>query len=193
MKIFSLLVAMLIIFSCATKSKSKDISKVETEVSNQTQSGQESGIGIKSQNNYKGKGMSEFAQAVSFTNWGYSGVQGDEFSLTITETENGYQMTAKGAGTANAGKSEVNKQSKWQQQYESKIDSVAKAFENRYFEFILKSEAKSKDLIVEKKSTGFQAGVYIMLGVGSIVLILLLFFGWKLRKLSTSVREILQL
>lgn len=187
MRIIALIFCLLLV-GCVTKKKAVEIAKTEIDQKESISDIQESTTDISTQKESSSLTAYDFGQIMGKWAINYDGDVGDGFRFYMNQTENGWEAGAEGKGTATAKSETVNTNYKLGLTHSEKHDSIASILSNRIFELESKLEAYEKNKLVEKESTGLQAGAYIGGTILLIVLILLFWLGWKLRKLGQSVQ-----
>lgn len=177
--IYILLLSLLL--SCATKHKTIDSVAREEHFRANTDSISAYVGGLNVQSEFSGFEVKDFAQALSFLNWNYSGGNADNFTVAIRQTADGYEASMFGFGSAEGGNTISQSLESQLLQLQSKYDSLeyklSEVRTNIESIEILKERIKAS----EKKSTGFQAGFYITAGIAVIVMFFLLFLGWRMK------------
>ena len=174
--------------ACVTKTKAVEQTKAEVASSGSATNEIDANLSVKSNRENEGFGFSEFAQAASWMNWQFNGQPDDKFKLAINKTENGYEVTAEGTGTANGASSASTTNEYWEIKYQEKFDSLTAFYEKKFAENANKIAYLQKEMSKEKEVKSTTAGVYIIAGVAIIVVIFLLWLGRKFNVVLKEVR-----
>jgi|GEM_PF-3571989 hypothetical protein len=185
-----IVLSIFLLFGCVAKKKVVDVKKTEVEASQKVENSEDTKVNLSVQSDFKGFGISEFTQAASFLNWQFVGQNpSDEFRLKIDQTENGFEMIATGVGSASAETNSKFEVSRWQEEYQTKYDSVLTALSEykETTESKFKQLEKSKE--VDKKAIGVPAGVYIVAALLGLFWLLLAMFKRRLKLLLNTFKR----
>lgn len=175
------LLLVILFSSCVTKQKMVDISKSEIEVFEDSEIETNSTSNLSIESNYKGFEFSEFAQITEKFNWNFSGQNADdELKIKIDKTESGFEITAKGKGSANAETNSKFEVSQSHLELQSKYDSVLVAFSDYKNKTESRTKKFEKEKTVEKKSVRNPAG-YVIIFFLFLAFLVGTFIAFKLR------------
>ena len=172
MKKLLLFILFLSFTNCATKKKTVDKSRAETEYKESTGLSSTHTGKLNIESNFKGFGVEDFTHSLSWLNWQYA----DDFSVEIKQVDGGYKIEAKGKGEATGGQTISQEVKEWQSEYELKYSQLEKEFSDYKYETDQKLKVHTKEKEVEKESTGFQVGFWIFLGVAVLLSIVILYW-----------------
>lgn len=168
-------------FGCATKQKAVDKAKIETVETSHIETKETAAADFKTTSETSGLTAYDFSQLISKWKLDYDGEMNDGFRFYLSQTDTGWEAGAEGKGKATAWSesnyTEVRTETNWKESF----DSLALISKSKLTEYESRIKSLEQSKVIEKKSTGFQAGTYITIGVGIIVLLFLLFLGWRMK------------
>lgn len=168
-------------FGCATKQKAVDKTKAETTEISHTKTDETSVAEIKTTSEISGLTAYDFSQLISKWSLDYDGEMNDGFRFYFTQTDTGWEAGAEGKGKATAQSESNYIETRSETNWEESFDSLALISQSKFTQYESRIKTLEQSKTIEKKSTGFQAGTYITIGVGIIVLLFLLFLGWRMK------------
>lgn len=143
--------------SCRTAKKIVDISKVDTSISSNLDTSSQYSGELNIESSFKGFGVNEFAESLSWLNWHYA----DDFSIEINQTEKGYKISGSGTGSASGGQTSQTESTTWQSEYELKYNHLETEFNDYKKTTDQRIKEFTKEKVVEKKSWTPSTGVLI--------------------------------
>lgn len=179
------------LFGCVTKQKVVDIVKQELSAQARTEERESSEIAVTSSESVSGLTAYDFSQIAGKWALDYDGDVSDGFRFFVNQTEKGWEAGAEGKGKATASREETQTQSRLEVNWQTKFDSLANSSSERFREYESRIKSLEKEKTVTKKSVGLQAGAYITGTLVLVVVILLIWLGWRVRNAERSVRAFL--
>lgn len=152
--------------SCRTAKKTVNIDKSETEITETISESSEHSGELNIESKFKGFGVEDFTQSLSWLNWQYA----DDFSIEINQTDSGYKISGTGTGSATGGQTSQTESTAWQSEYNLKYTQL----ENEFSDYKFKTDQRIKEFSKEKKvekeswtpSTGILMSVVLLIIVG---------------------------
>lgn len=184
-----ILIILLLLSGCASKKKAVDIAKQQQEQGEQLDERNEANAVVSTTAESSGITAYDFSQLVGKWSLDYDGQMGDGFRFYFNETETGWEAGAEGKGKANANREETQTNSRIEVSWQERFDSLTAASEAKFREYESRIKSIEKTKEIDKKSTGLTVGGYILAAINAIAVILLCWFGWRLRTLSRSVKS----
>lgn len=186
-----LIILLLMLSGCVAKKKAVDIAKQQQEQREQLGERNEANAVVSTTAESSGITAYDFSQLVGKWSLDYDGEAGDGFRFYLNQTENGWEAGAEGKGKANANREEAQINTRLAVNWKERFDSLSAASEAKFREYESRIKSIEKTKEIDKKSTGLTVGGYILAGINAISVILLCWFGWRLRTLSRSVKSFL--
>ena len=178
----AIIISLFIFCGCATKKKAIEVRKTEIETFERHSENDSSATNLQIQSNFKKFEVSELSEIADLLNWTFTGEnENDEFNLKVDKTEKGFEITAKGKGSATA---EVNSNHSTTQQessVERRIDSVTNSVNTHQSVAQQRVKEFEKEKNINKESKGIQFGGYITIIIVSVTILLLLFIMWRMK------------
>lgn len=174
-------------FGCATKQKAVDKTKTEITETSHTKTNETAAADIKTTSETTGLTAYDFSQLISKWSLDYDGEMNDGFRFYLNQTEKGWEAGAEGKGKASAQSESNHTEVRTEINWKESFDSLALISQSKFTEYESRIKTLEQSKTIEKKSTGFQAGIYIIVAIALIALILLFWLGRKIRAFLNSV------
>lgn len=168
-------------FGCATKQKAVDKAKIETVETSHIETKETAAADFKTTSETTGLTAYDFSQLISNWSLEYDGEMNDGFRFYFNQTEKGWEAGAEGKGKATAQSESTRTETRAETNWKESFDSLALISQSKFSEYESRIKNLEQSKTIEKKSTGFQAGTYIIVAIALIALILLYWLGRKIR------------
>lgn len=168
-------------FGCAAKQKAVDKAKSETSETARIETNESAAAEIKAAAESSGLTAYDFSELISKWRLDYDGEINDGFRFYLNQTDTGWEAGAEGKGKATAQTKSAHTEARTEIIWKEKFDSLALISQSKLGEYESRIKQLEQSKSVEKKSTGFQAGTYIIVAIALLALILLYWLGWKIR------------
>lgn len=177
-------------FGCVAKKKAIEVSKAEISQKGVERSEAESKISTSTSSEGSEFSAYDFSKFIKKYDLNYDGQNGDGFRFYMNKTENGFEAGAEGKGSANAHGETEQITEQLEKQWQAQFDSLQSNYAKEYAEYANKVTQNAKNKENDKGGIVYQTGVYILAGICLVLLVLLLWLGWRLDKLNKTLKRV---